>query len=396
MRTKAYLFFDTAVSLTLCALIFMVPFYKAATEILCVLAILFFAAKKIAHPDFAFMRSLSHVFLLLFFLFGALSLLNSGSFLDISLRALFGKWMKFVFIFLIASDTLTDPIRVRRFIFFGLAAAWLVCIDGLYQYFTCSDWFFHRELIKHVNGIYGVTAVFIHYNLLGSYLTVAFCISLSVLLDNLKKSTLRFMFLMFGAFLIVIVLFLTSSRGAFTSLIFSIVLAAVLWGQKRRVFFALALFVGLSVFFPIGKRLFLLGSSNFDSQRFIIWKNTLPMILEHPFIGSGIGTYMQNFSKFIPQLSVRHAHNCYLQIFAEGGFFSLLSFLGFVFFVLKNAGKAYVKSRDIYLLCVFCAIVSFLTHSFFDVDLYSLQLSYMFWLYLGALVAITRYQLAKF
>ena len=74
------------------------------------------------------------------------------------------------------------------------------------------------------------------------------------------------------------------------------------------------------------------------------------MINDHPFFGVGLGTFMANFSKYIPHsLAVReaYAHNCYLQMAAEMGvvapFIMLWLFAAIIWRGLKDAGADAVK-----------------------------------------------------
>ena len=88
-----------------------------------------------------------------------------------------------------------------------------------------------------------------------------------------------------------------------------------------------------------------------------------------------------------------YAHNCFLQIWAESGIFSLLSFLlfvGYVFYKSIKAGLRIPKSLNFFLLTGMSAgLLGFLVHSFFEVHLYSFQLSFLFWTFLRLTVALS-------
>jgi O-antigen ligase len=58
------------------------------------------------------------------------------------------------------------------------------------------------------------------------------------------------------------------------------------------------------------------------SRRLPIWHDTVGMIRDFPLTGSGVNTYhgaMLLYQTALPDVQVRHAHNDYLQIAAEGG-----------------------------------------------------------------------------
>jgi len=132
-----------------------------------------------------------------------------------------------------------------------------------------------------------------------------------------------------------------------------------------------------------------------DSERFIIWRESLNMIKGDPFLGKGLGTYMDYSKKDIINDSGSHyAHNCYLQIWAESGIAALIAFLALVGFVFCRGACVAFKNRfddwGILLGGLTGGLFGFLVASFFDNGLYSLQLSVLFWVMLGVTVALER------
>ncbi len=127
-----------------------------------------------------------------------------------------------------------------------------------------------------------------------------------------------------------------------------------------------------------------------DMDRFKVWQAAFAMIKDHPILGQGIGTFMDNFRKYMPNLIIQYAHNCFLQIWAETGIFSLLSFLGFLVLLFSEWIKAFNKNHNFLILGLLCGIFGFLVHSFFDTDLYSLQLSMLFWFTVGFTTAAAK------
>jgi len=129
-----------------------------------------------------------------------------------------------------------------------------------------------------------------------------------------------------------------------------------------------------------------------DSSRFEYWQQTFLMIKAHPLMGQGIGTFMDRIHQQAPFLIPIYAHNCYLQIWAETGVFSLLTFVAFLLMVLIRAGMDYRKSNDPILLGVLCGLAGFLIHAFFDNHFYSVPLAFLFWVMLGTLVSASRFK----
>jgi O-antigen ligase len=143
------------------------------------------------------------------------------------------------------------------------------------------------------------------------------------------------------------------------------------------------------VYVPVLRARFLFSfQSGGDAARFSIWNSAWLMIKEHPFLGKGLGTFMDYFRFYSSgYLSPQYAHNCYLQMWAESGFFSLLSFIALITVILYQAIKTLKNKSDFFTLGLACSILGFLVHSFFDTQLYSLQLAVFFWVLLGMLVA---------
>jgi O-antigen ligase len=121
------------------------------------------------------------------------------------------------------------------------------------------------------------------------------------------------------------------------------------------------------------------------------------MIKDHPFLGTGVGTFMDYCAKYTKNFGTYYAHNCFLQIWAESGIFSLLSFLlvvGYVFYKSIKAGLKMPGSLNSYILTGLNAgLLGFLIHSFFEVHLYSFQLSFLFWVVLSLTVALSSDQI---
>ena len=73
--------------------------------------------------------------------------------------------------------------------------------------------------------------------------------------------------------------------------------------------------------------------------------------------------------------------------FYETGIFSLISFLVFTFSLVGLSVRRFLVSQDFLLLGLLTGVVSFLVHSFFEVNLYSLQLAVLFWVWVGLISA---------
>ena len=383
---------DKLVECSLYAIAFFLPISIAIIESFVCFALFGFIIKKIMLPDFKFIKSRTSLFLLLFFIFCGFSLLNSGLYIDKSFNALFGKWGQYILVFFIVQDTLVSKKRIRNTVGILLFVGLLVAFDGFSQRFL--GWEFLRgKYVGVINGsLKAVTGPFQHYNGLAAYLVCILTLFISIIF---VKSNLRFLALLKDKaiywvkflllFLLAGCLFLTFSRGGWVGFLFASLLMLFLT-RKWKLMLLPCLFMLVLVLVP-GIRERVMGG---DSGRFNVWGGAWAMIKDHPLLGVGIGTFMANFSQYTKGLGVFYAHNCYLQSWAETGIFALLSFISFLFLLLRQGVKAFRKTHDYIVLGLACGIFGFLVHSFFDVHLYSLQLAVLFWFMAGMLAVVSK------
>ena len=138
------------------------------------------------------------------------------------------------------------------------------------------------------------------------------------------------------------------------------------------------------------------------NHRYRIWQVSWEMIRERPLLGQGYGSYSHRFIEVRQALQAEgrfptegwssyfdalYAHNEYLHIWAEGGFFALLGFLGLIVLVLGGAAKAGFRTRaerlDIW--GGLGLVVVMLVHSLVSYPLHLPLNGMVFWLAMGHL-----------
>lgn len=388
MRSRCFAAFDALLTISLCGLVFAIPISKAGTELFFYISFLFFIAKKTAKPDFNFLKDRLYIFLSLLFCFSALSIINSAPYQEVSLRALYLKWLKNLLIFVMFQDALTEKKRIHYVFFVFLVTSVFVGLDGIIQRGLGFDLFW-RHLLMHLNnGTPALTATFTHYNGFGSYLIFPLSLVLALLIQKEMTTASRV-----GFYLLAVLwggcLLLTFSRGAWLGFLGTLFFMLFLTKHVRMTAVFLIFFLTFILAIPFFRDRFLaIFLHGGDSDRFIYWKASWVMIQENPFLGKGVGTFMQRCLHYAPNVYVHYAHNCFLQIWAEAGLFSLLSFCGFLWLLFLRGIKIFRKNKDHYLLGVLCGLFGFLVHSFFDTQLYSLNLSALFWSMAGILTAL--------
>lgn len=362
-------------------LIFFLPFSKATIEAISGLIVFFYFIKKGLFFEFRSVNKPILISLFFFLLFMALSLTNSGIYISKSISLLILRWLKNIFLFLAVSEILVDRKKLDKVIFAFLSSAFILVLDGIFQKIVGFDCFWSRPLIDVGRGLSGVTGTFQHYNSFGSFLGVSMLLTVSLYLKTDLKKNLRW--LVTGFFLLAgLCFYLTFSRGSWVSFFIGILLMLIISRRFKVVILLFCLFLLGLFFIPEAKDRFLfIFQTGGDQGRFALWKASWGMVKENPYLGKGLGTYMKILPHYAPELGLQYAHNSYLQILVETGIFSLISFLCFIGFLLFQSVKKLYKNRhDFLLLGFFCMFFSFLFSCIFDNQLYSLQLSTLFWI----------------
>ena len=163
-------------------------------------------------------------------------------------------------------------------------------------------------------------------------------------------------------------IFMSTSRGGIMSFVLSQILffSILLWTagrQRKGKRFAVAvtvviLFVGVMVFW-LGPQAFLkrfhilsiekiIKMEGSDAIRVHFYKNTFRVIRDFPAVGTGLGTFGTNFSryrvfKFPGTHYLRYTHNDYLQLVSETGVAGALFLLGFLILYLRAMGRVVRK-----------------------------------------------------
>jgi O-antigen ligase len=197
-------------------------------------------------------------------------------------------------------------------------------------------------------------------------------------------------FWLFLAMLLFAALVFSRSRmglvSALVSLAAMLTLAGTssLRGRTRAAIAALFLFgvLGLSAWIgiePVISRFETLGQEyNLKSEnRLAIWRDTLALIHQHPFLGTGLGTFSVAYtsvqSVFL-NLLVDHAHCDYLEVVSELGLPVGLLVFASIFWILARAVRRYRGMEDRFEAAVCLgsigSIAAILVHSLADFNLY--------------------------
>lgn len=366
-------------------LIILTPFSIAATSILPALMALVFILKKCLRPDFKAFRAPDLFVFYAFIAFSLLSVVNSSPYTAKTISFFFGRWLKNALIFLLVQDILSKYSRIKKIVWCCLGAGVLLSLDGFFQKYWGYDLFVHQPLVDVGRGLSGISATFGNYNSLGIILAVFLLFAISLLVPkrpwDLSRAAMLPLSVLFGN-----CLYWTYSRGSWVAAIVGMGAMSLLSRRFHIAFLILAAFLGCLFLSPNGwERFLFIFQTGGDQGRYAYWKIAWHLVQQHPVLGNGLGTFGQRFLAETPTYGMMYAHNSFLQIWAEAGFSTLAALVVFLFWTLLKSIKTLLKHYDVYLLALFCGVFTWLIRSFFDNDLYSVQLSALFWLLFGTL-----------
>ncbi len=210
-----------------------------------------------------------------------------------------------------------------------------------------------------------------------------------------------------SAILIAVSVFFSLSRGGILSMLAALVALFILlfFRLKDRqklttIIPMLILIVGLTTLLgwePILERFGRVFNSTgqLNDLRPVFWRDSLQLIRDFPILGSGHGSFIDSYqayqSRSFGHNVARHAHNDYLEILTDTGFFGLLVIACFLFVLLRKTWKEWQKRHNRtarYLYCgTLAALVAPLSHAVTDFNISIPPNGALFFFFCGLLVA---------
>ncbi len=245
-----------------------------------------------------------------------------------------------------------------------------------------------REFAKRVNQNL-IFATFIYPPAFGDYLNMLFLTLFGISYLNRGYSSktssgalLKYIPLLISLGIIPI-LILTKSKGAWVSLFGGLILFSIINKNSSKSalkpIYAGALFIVSFIFIGLFSQTILPNIRNFIISyeiRSEYWKAAITMIKTHPLLGFGPGTFGIVYPLFKTKLAEETimAHNSFLQLWAESGFFSFICFTLFICLLFISVFKNRSRLKP-YELGIFAAFFSFLLQNLFDFGLFDPQRS---------------------
>jgi len=330
--------------------------------------------------EFFFNYDLIQIFLIIFFL-----LILAATIFSIGFENIFNKsllYLRFLFFFFLAKLTfqyISKKFNNYQFFYFVFLSIiiFLVLIDGYYQYFNVAkeNIFGFKPLPEHSQRL---TGIFGKEPIIGSFL---FHIGFPAIIFLISYINHKFSNLFYNFFLISVIIFfyltlilISGERTSFLMTLLGFSIVIILFKKNKiKIFlsfiFFILFFYLMILYHPYVKqrysvfisettlnRLFntksfqdnLNDKTFFDSQWGAHYLTAFEMFKSEPFFGIGVGQFRNNcsdkkydniksYSKDIRCSS--HPHNIYLEIFAETGVFTGISFLIFIAFFFYKIVK---------------------------------------------------------
>ncbi len=231
-----------------------------------------------------------------------------------------------------------------------------------------------------------LSSTYVNHNHFAGLLVLALPISLGLVLAERNKS--KKVLFIFMAVLMGVAFIFTLSRGAWVALAISMVF--MMWALKKRQLISSVLPAFLAFVVLVVGAVIMFGTSVIEDRieniqamtreeelslrfRWLTWQGTLPMISRFFWFGSGPGTFGHLFLSFRPEgFSMRpiHAHNDFLQLWAECGVFSYLTMAGMIGAFFRSGWRIVCRDESRLRIGVGCGVLAgmagFLTHALFD------------------------------
>jgi len=330
-----------------------------------------------------------------------------------SLFALFGKFLKSLFLYFSCIEVFKDEKRIGIFVGVMLGSAFLMSVGGVIQHFSGMD-FIKGNLIQGER----INASFHTANGLGAYFVPIIGLALSLLYSALVQKRSWFIggLLAILSFFLLTALCWTFSRSAWVGYLISLGILFLL-DYRKVLFIGSLILVFIFIFSPSlnhVRHLFLINDDPKATERFVLpsydikevlkfrgsgrlvyWEKAISIIRSSPVTGTGLNTYAMVI-RLDPNPQVRnwYAHNCYLQMAAETGLLGLACFLYLLFVLLWQCFRHCHQVENSWDLAILQGAISglcgFLVQSFFDNTFYNVQLGVLMWLFFGLMVALTR------
>lgn len=263
-------------------------------------------------------------------------------------------------------------------------AYWFWGKNFTYQVFDSASWVVNIGEAPYLRAF----GLFFGPHIFGLFL--GFVLPLAIGFYIFEKKTIYFVM----AIVVIVAAYLTFSRAAYLSLLFSLGGALAVFNKcltlKMKMLLIGLISITMIVFFvplgPVSERFY----SAFDAadksndSRLVVWSEAFGQFMTSPIFGVGLGNLAQNISSVQASQSVG-AHNTYLEVLAEGGILAFFGWILIVIVTMRSLIKKIISQKRVDLVNFFLltGFIWFFTFSFFETGLYFPQIAILFFGFLG-------------
>lgn len=354
--------------------------------------------------------------LILFILVMSISFFKSEN-LFVGLKDFF-NFLAYIILFFLIIDSISDKKQINSFIQLYFYTAFFISLYTLLQYYDFDPFF------KDFNKI---TSTLGQKNWVSNYIAFTFFLVLPYLILSSKEKKIKRIYYYILINLLYINIIICQSRGIWISIFLSIIIGfyflyiyrlfRILKENRRMLFFLIISFFVITIIYsthnPLNRsvdttihRAITLFDKDDPSinARLLIWKNTLAMIQNNFWFGTGIGTfklnyqlYQANYLQKYPEdikywIKAGEAHNEYLQFWAELGIIGLGLYILIIYFYYKSVinylKKERSKSEQLTIISMLISTTCFLIHCLFCFPLHVPALGVAFFIMIGLVIRI--------
>lgn len=221
------------------------------------------------------------------------------------------------------------PKEWKNLVWFLMSLAFVVSIFGIVQYFTYNGKLYWLRTLHHGGEPFGP---FVNRDDFAGFVELILPLGLALLVLDGERRERRLLVALFVVFPAAALVLSASRAGILCFLGELVLLGYLVWLYGRRsqryllVILALAI-AGIAAWLGVGK-----AFSRFNekghwsgvtlSQRMSLTRDTWRIFLDHPYVGTGMGTFQTAYPRYETQytgLVINHAHNDYVELLSDGG-----------------------------------------------------------------------------
>lgn len=335
------------------------------------------------------LKILALVPLYLMLYFSCLSFISTPSYVVSIAHVL--KILSAMAIYILVYNSIHSREDMNKILWVYVLSAIIPMLFGYYQYVTGTghSWAGQFYAGKRIDSFLG------EYNAYGEYLSIVIIASLMLFFqENIKGKRLAILGILSSLVLSII---LSKNRGSWVALFTGFLLASFFYRRRIKVWFIILISVIFALVFGgfIYERFQELHQlSSFGNPQDTLqgringWVALIPLALDKPFFGHGIGAIVLIAQK---NLQITFApHNDYLRLSVEVGIFGMLFYLFFLLTeLIRHIFNIRRKSENWRInYPMFIAVIYFIIISFFQNIIYNVTVFPMF---LGLLALTHRY-----